>query len=361
MAGQARPLAASRGGPGARWWAETPFCAYDSAVTGQGEIPRLSIVIVSWESGPDLLECVRSLAVACEAGRHQRSVELVVVDNASDEFEPASVRSLWPGAQVQVNESNRGFGPAANQGVALARGGVVLLLNPDTRSVDDPFTPLLGAFADHPEAVAVAPRLLESGPGGHEPQEMFQLRRLPSWPQALRELLLLDKAFPRSRALIQERYSDRAREQPFEVEQPAAAALAVRREAFTRVGGFDEAFVPAWFEDVDLCARLLPLGKILYWPASRFVHGGGVAARTLGYDAFLPIYYRNAHRYWRKHRGGAAAAGYRLLVAVGMALRLLVLPLRPAPPRPRAEAARAYLRVLRWAAGLGGRLPEIGQ
>lgn len=330
-------------------------------MTDLRETPLLSIVIVSWESGPDLLECVRSLAAASEEGRLESAIELVVVDNASREFEPGAVRPLWPGAQIQVNESNRGFGPAANQGVALARGEIVLFLNPDTRAVDDPFTPLLRAFANHPEPVAVAPRLLESRPGGHEPQEMFQLRRLPSWPQALRELLLIDKAFPRSRALMRERYADLDREQPFEVEQPAAAALAVRREAFTRIGGFDEAFVPAWFEDVDLCTRLLPLGKILYWPASRFVHGGGVAARTLGYDVFLPIHYRNAHRYWRKHRGAGAAVGYRVLVAVGMALRLLVLPLRPAPPRPRAEAARAYLRALRWAAGLGGRLPEIGR
>lgn len=322
-------------------------------MTGPGETPRLSIVIVSWESGPDLLQCVQSLAAAREEGRLERGIELVVVDNASREFGPAAVRSLWPDAQIQVNESNRGFGPAANQGVALARGAVILFLNPDTRAVDDPFTPLLRAFAEHPEAVAIAPRLHEPGPGGHERQEMFQLRHLPSWPQALRELLLLNKAWPRSRALVRERYADEDREQPFEVEQPAAAALAVRREAFTRIGGFDEAFVPAWFEDVDLCARLLPLGKILYWPASQFTHTGGTAARRLGYDEFLPIYHLNALRYWRKHHGRAAGTAYRTLVAAGMLLRLAVLPFAPAPASKRT-AARAYARVLRGAAGLGG-------
>jgi GT2 family glycosyltransferase len=134
----------------------------------------------------------------------------------------------------------------------------------------------------------------------------------------------------------------------------------VRRSVFERVGGFDETFVPAWFEDVDLCARLLQHGQILYWPASTFVHSGGAAARRLGYDAFLPIYYGNAHRYWRKHRGAAAALCYRMLVAIGMALRFLVLALRPTLPCPAAEAARAYLRVLRNAAGFGWRLLEMG-
>jgi GT2 family glycosyltransferase len=136
------------------------------------------------------------------------------------------------------------------------------------------------------------------------------------------------------------------------VEQPAAAAFAVRRVAFEKMGGFDTAFEPAWFEDVDLCTRLARLGNILYWPTSRFVHSGGAAARKLGYHRFLPLYYRNGHRFWRKHHGALEASLYRALVAKGMLLRLLVLPLRGAVPRPRGEAALAYLRVLRGALGL---------
>ncbi len=311
--------------------------------------PSFSIVIVSWNSPEELLACAASLAAVRQAGpRGGDALELVVVDNASAEFPRERLLSIWSGALVAVNPANIGFGAAANQGARMATGDALLFLNPDTRAVDDPFTGLAEGFALHPEAVALAPRLVDETPpaGDDETQEEFQLRHLPTWSQAARELLLWDKLFPHSRALRRDRYLDRDRDTPFRVEQPAAAALAVRRDAFLAVGGFDERYFPAWFEDVDLCASLASRGSILYWPSSRFLHAGRVSLERLGYDRFLPIYYRNAIRYWRKRHGRAAAGLFRALLALGMTLRLALLPFRPSVPRPRQEAARAYLRTL---------------
>ncbi len=324
-------------------------------MTKPSATPSLSTVIVAWESGPELVRCVTSLAAARTAAG--LDPDLVVVDNASREFPAAEVGAAWPGATIIRNQTNLGFGPAANQAVAAAHGEVVLLLNPDTRAVDEPLAPLLGAFSEHPEAVAVAPRMLEDAASGRQEFRVHQLRHLPNLAHVARGMLLIDRLLPRNRWLARDRYLDRDPARPFEVEQPAAAALAVRRDVFLRLGGFDEAFVPAWFEDVDLCARLLAEGSILYWPTSRFVHSGGAAARTLGYDAFLPTYHRNASRYWRKHHGRAREVFYRALVAAGMALRLLVLPFSQAPA-PKRTAAAAYVRVLRGVAGLGWRLPR---
>jgi GT2 family glycosyltransferase len=117
-------------------------------------------------------------------------------------------------------------------------------------------------------------------------------------------------------------------------------------------GGFDETFVPAWFEDVDLCARLVLHGAILYWPAARFRHRGGASSERLGYRRFLPMYYANALRYRRGRYGAGAKLAYRALLATGMVLRLAALPLRRRPPRPRRESAAAYLRVMALALGL---------
>jgi GT2 family glycosyltransferase len=314
--------------------------------------PALSIVIVAWEAGQDLVDCVRSLAEAPRAV--EPAPELIVVDNGSRDFPAAEVAAAWPDATLLRNETNRGFGPAANHGVAAAHGDIALLLNPDTRPLGKPLEPLLAAFSQHASAVAVAPRLVATGPSTPATLHTPQLRRLPTLPQVTREMLLLDRAFPHNRWLARDRYLDRDQDQPFEVEQPAAAALAIRRDVFLRLGGFDETFVPAWFEDVDLCARLRREGSILYWPASRFAHTGGTAARTLGYDVFLPTYYSNALRYWRKHHGSAGAFVYRTLVGVGMLLRLVALPIVGAPA-PRRVAARAFTRVLRGAAGFGRR------
>jgi GT2 family glycosyltransferase len=316
-------------------------------------VPSITVLLVSWEPGPELVRCIASLAAARKnVAVGGPVVSLVVVDNGGASFPRAAITEACPDAVIVANEENLGFGPAANQGAGHAQGDLLLFLNPDTEADGEPFSPLARGFAEHPEAVALAPRLLEAPSPGRESQESFQLRRLPSMRQALRELLLIDKAFPSNRGLARDRYARNDRERPFAVEQPAAAALAVRRAAFEATGGFAPVFAPAWFEDVDLCARLGRLGTLLYWPASRFVHLGGTAARRLGYSAFLPIYYRNAYRFWRKHHGALGALAYRALMAVGMALRLLVLPFRRALPRPRGEAAAAYARVLRGALGL---------
>lgn len=317
-----------------------------------GAAPGVSILLVTWEPGEELLACLESLAVArrgCSVG-----LELVVVDNGSQRFPAARVRELWPDAVVIANADNRGFGPAVNQASLVASGQVLLLLNPDTRVCGDPFAPLVEAFAS-PDVVAVAPRLVETGETDDVEQEVFQLRHLPTVGASLRELWLIDRIWPDNRWLRDDRYLDHDRTLSFDVEQPAAAALAVRRTAFATVGGMDESFRPAWYEDVDLCARLGRLGRLAYWPRATFEHVGGVSARRLGYDRFLPIIYRNACRYWHKHHGVAGALAYRLLLATGMLLRLLVLPLRRKVPRPRAEAARAYLRAL--AVALGGEPP----
>jgi N-acetylglucosaminyl-diphospho-decaprenol L-rhamnosyltransferase len=183
-------------------------------------------------------------------------------------------------------------------------------------------------------------------PPGKEDQTTFQLRRLPALGSDATELLLLDHAFPNHRGRRRSRYADEDRDARFTVEQAAAAALAVRRDAFVRVGGFDERYVPAWYEDVDLCSRLADEGTILYLPEASVRHRGGSSASRLGYARFLPLFYRNALRYRREHYGLGARAVYRGLLAAGMALRLTVLPFRRDVPRSRGEAAKAYLAVL---------------
>lgn len=327
-------------------------------------IREITAVLVSWRDGPETIAAVASLADArARVGTSGPMVSLVVVDNSGGALAGDEIAARWPDATVLVNRKNRGFGPAVNQAAAAASGDVLLILNPDTRAEGEPFSEIARAFGSRDGVVAVAPRLVDvfetsaSSPGrlappGSEDQFTFQLRRLPRLRDDARELLLFDHVAPNNRFRRRFRYAERDPEAPLEVEQPAASALAVRTDAFRAVGGFDESLAPAWFEDVDLCARLRERGGILYWPAARFRHGGGAAARELGYARFLRMYYGNAIRYRRRRYGPAARLGYRALLAAGMLLRLAALPLRPRPPRPRRISARAYLGTLSIALGL---------
>lgn len=331
-------------------------------------VEEITAVLVSWQDADELEESLKSLAQSRRLARAGLRVSVVAVGNGPDSVRPVRIREIWPGATVIENTENRGFGPAANQGAAAAAGDVLLFLNPDTRAEGDVFTPLAEGFDERSEAVALAPRLVDAcgdpplagagpralAPPAGEDQFTFQLRRLPRLSSDVRELLLWDHLRPDGAGRRRARYADENRAHPFPVEQAAGAALAVRADAFRAIGGFDESFVPAWFEDVDLCARLASRGPILYWPLSVFRHAGGASSQRLGYDRFLPILYANALRYRAKHYGRPARIAYRALLAAGMALRLAALPFRGRTPRPRGEAARAYLAVLRLAAGFGG-------
>lgn len=307
----------------------------------RGREGSLGIIYVSWR---DTETVVRSL------GRLSRSVaaaggpvELVVVVNQADDPDIERIASAWPGVTVIANRDNRGFGPACNQGARAISGDILLFLNPDTLAEPMALSAIREALASNPHVVGVAPRLIDQGGHGDERQRQFQLRRFPSLRSDVRELLLVDHIAPRNPWHRRARYLDEDRERPFVVEQPAAAALAVRREAFEAVGGFDERFWPAYWEDVDLCLRLAGRGQILYWPWARFEHVGGLAAGELGRSRFTALYYLNALRYRSKHYCRPARVAYRSLLWTGMAMRALaVLGKRDAESR---DALRGYLMV----------------
>ena len=276
---------------------------------------EVSIVIVTWNSARWIERCLQSLKDACDGIRY----EVVVYDNASTD---ATLKLLDVGentARVIRGGANDGFAAGVNRAFSGSRGRYVFLLNPDCELGSSAVT-LLAQFLDaNPQAAAAAP-LLEDERG--DTQRNFQLRRLPTLRALAAEALLLDKLFPRNRATSHYRYHDLELREPQRVEQPAAAALLVRREVFDEIGPLDEQFSPAWFEDVDYCRRLSQAGKEVYVvPAARVRHYGGASLEHMSYGSFINLYYRNMWRYARKWFSAREANVLRWTVALGMILR----------------------------------------
>ncbi len=296
-----------------------PLMLPDSSSTSS---PLLSGIVVHWRNETELAELVA-------AWPGDPRFELIVVDNGSEGvLPPGAYRLVAPG-------ENLGFAGGANEGAAGARGEILLFLNPDAHPEPGALDRLVEGFAALPDAAGLAPKLL--GEDGNS-QHRWQLRPLPSPATLLLQTLLIPAG-------------NGPREEPAagaRVEQPAAAALAIRRSAFERVGGFDAGFFPAWFEDVDLAKRMGQAGLTLhYWPGSVFRHGLGSSVPRLGYGPFLSIYYGNLLRYLKKHHGGFWAGLARGTLALGILLRLLVVPFRrPARATSRGEAARGLVAIL---------------
>ncbi|HEX9730400.1 MAG TPA: glycosyltransferase family 2 protein [Thermoanaerobaculia bacterium] len=273
----------------------------------------LSAVVVHWRDEGGLARLVA-------AWPDDPRCELLVVDNSSSLGElTAPARRLDPGR-------NLGFAGGVNRGVAAARGRWVLLANPDVRPEEGAIAVLLAALEGAAPGVAgLVPALVDDA---GRSQARWQLRPLPSPAALLAQTVFLSGVCgPR-------------REPPrgTPIAQPAGAALALRRRLLVEIGGLDEGYFPAWFEDVDLARRLARAGhRLLYEPRVRFRHATGGSLPALGYGPFLWVYYRNLTRYLARHHGRAWALAARGALPLGMALRLALLPLR----RPRRAATRA--------------------
>ena len=250
----------------------------------------LSVVIVNWNDVSHLTRCLDSIS------RLSENVDkIVVVDNHSSD---TSCQRAGEYSRVLLiaNQENRGFGPAANQGIARTRSRFVLLINSDTRVLPASVRKLYEAIkSNSSSAIACGSLVRNDG----VPQTSFQFRRLPTFSSVLFEVSGLDKLF----TLFQKKKPPPLKSGflPSSV-QPAAAYWMVRRGAWEALNGFDPRFWPAWFEDVDFCKRLQSTEwRVFFCEDAPALHDGGVSLPQIGYRRFTQVFYANLKRYLRKH------------------------------------------------------------
>ena len=253
-------------------------------------MPRLAIIIVTYNSRADIDSCLASLT-GDAAPRVDH--EIVVVDNASSDDTPGFVRDRWPGVRVVDAGRNLGFAGANNVGIRQTSGELVLLLNPDTRADAGAVDRLVAMLDRHPEFAVVGPRL-ENGEGRAELSFGPMLSPLTELGQ---KVLVTgnDRGWPVVTALV-ERLTRQARE----VDWVSGACLLVRRADVEAVGLLDERFF-MYTEDVDLCASIRARGRIVcFEPAARVVHLRG-RSRQSAASATDAAYRRSQVAFYEKH------------------------------------------------------------
>jgi len=296
---------------------------------------ELSIVVVTWNSERWIQRCLQAIPAACEGLAH----EIVIYDNGSADD---TVARLNDDVHLIRSETNDGFAAAVNRAVAESRGRYVFMLNPDCELAPDALTRLHEFLEREPKAAAAVPLLEGDG------QREFQLRRLPTFRGLLSEIFAFSKLLPRNRATAHYRYHDLDVTTPQRVEQPAAAALLIRREVLDAVGPLDERFSPAWFEDVDYCRRLAEAEKAVYVvPSAIAKHYGGASLEHLSFERFNELWYRNMWLYARKWFPSGEAEALRWAIIAGTALRSIAALIGVAHPEVgRLRGFRAYLKVM---------------
>lgn len=274
-----------------------------------GEIP-LSIIIVSWNVRDDLKACLQSLQA--NAQPH----EVIVVDNASSDG-TLEMLQAFPHVQVIGNSDNRGFAAANNQGLAVARGQWLLLLNPDTIVPEGALQTLLHFAEAHPEAGVIGPRLLNS-----DGSLQHSCRHFPTVRAAFFRHTVFGRLFPAAHSMREYLMCDWGHDEPREVDWVSGACLLIRRKAYEQLGGLDEGFY--WgSEDVDYCFRMHQAGwKVLYTPQPAIVHAIGRSTDQVIIPTIIRTH-RSMQRLYTKHLARNWLS--RGLVTAGIWLRAMLL------------------------------------
>ena len=221
----------------------------------------VSVILVNYKGADDTIACLRGFDdVEWETDR----LELIVVDNDSQDGSVARIRAAAPGAQVLDAGANTGFAGGCNLGVARATGEYIAFINNDARP--------------HPQWIAEAVAVLDA-----DPQVASVASKVLDWDGELIDYV--DGAltwFGMGYKREVERPDSPAYDAPKDVLFATGAAMFVRAGLYREVGGFDERFF-MFYEDVDLGWRLNLLGhRVRYVPTSLAYHRHHVTMKKFG-------------------------------------------------------------------------------
>jgi GT2 family glycosyltransferase len=240
---------------------------------------KASIIVLSWNGVDYLPGCLESLL--CQDFRDS---EIIIVDNGSTDRSAELVETQFPTTRLIRNERNLGFAAGNNVGLAAATGDVLVLLNQDTRVRPDWLAHLLHGVTSDPRVGIGGCKILY--PDEQTIQHAGGIIRLPL-------------AFPEHLGYRQR--DDGRWDEQREVDYVTGAAIAFRRDVLEAIGPLDEGFYPAYYEDVDLCARARAAGyTVTYFPRASLVH---LEASSFGWNSqtYVQHMHRGRMRYLLKH------------------------------------------------------------
>ncbi len=256
----------------------------------------LDIIIVNWNAGNLLLNCLHSIETVDQNNFNLNRI--VVVDNASSDGSIDHLDDLNLPLIIIHNAENRGFGAACNQGAADSQADYLLFLNPDTRLSSDTLDQTVSCMnSEERQAIGIMGIQLVDQDG----IVMRSCSRLVSPLHLLNDILGLSALLPRHFGGLHLKDWDHRHSRP--IGQVIGAFYFVRGALFKELRGFDERFF-VYFEDLDFAFRASQSGWQSYYLADvqAFHEGGGtsqqVKAHRLAYLLHSRILYSYKHFSW---------------------------------------------------------------
>jgi GT2 family glycosyltransferase len=264
----------------------------------------ISVVIVGWNAKHYLELCLESMAAAPP----RRSIEIIVVDNASADGSAEMIESRFPYVKLIRSTENLGFAKGNNVGIRQCQGRNIALVNPDVIVFSGCLDALADFLDENPKVGNVGPRVLN-------PDMSLQssCRRFPTLWNNFCSATGLATGFKNSRFFAGEHMFYFPHDRTLAVDILVGCFSMIRREAFDQVGLLDENLF-MYGDDVDWCRRCWKAGwQVVFYPGAQVIHDRGKI--TAPYPVrFALAQQKSVLYYWRKHHGFWGEMGIRSIM-----------------------------------------------
>lgn len=289
--------------------------------------PILSIIIVSFNTADITINCIKSIYQ--DKGLKEIPFEIIVVDNDSKDDSIFKITKFNKDIKIIKNSSNFGFGKANNQGLKIAQGQYLLLLNSDTVILHGAISQSLNWLASHPEAHACTAQLLNSDKtiqpsGGYFPN----LLNVFTWCLGLDDLPLVNYFVKPFHPHSPEFYThDSFYLKDHSQNWITGAFMLYRKSIYDSIGGFDESFF-MYGEEYEYLYRMhqyLPDSQVWYLIGPQVIHLGGASA-IAKVDPIVREY-QGVLAFFNKHKPNYQTTIVKFLLRINSFLRSLINPI----------------------------------
>ncbi len=275
---------------------------------------EISVAIVAWNAKRYLELCLESLA----KDPPRRSMEVLVVDNASADDTIEMVEGKFPWVKLIKSKENLGFAKGNNVAIRQCQGRYIALVNPDVIV----FPGCLDALADfldqNPKVGNVGPRVFNP-----DMTQQSTCRRFPTLWNNLCSATRLESIFKGSRFFAGEHMFYFPHDCTRAVDVIVGCFSMIRREAFDEVGLLDEGLF-MYGDDVDWCRRAWNAGwQVVFYPGARAIHDRGKTTAPFPVH-FAVAQQRSVLHYWTKHHTFLGVMGIKSIMFSHHLLRYVV-------------------------------------
>ena len=223
----------------------------------------LSVIIPACNEYPDILSTLDSVARELEG----ISSEIIVIDNNSQDGTSEMIESEFPDIVLLKNKENRGVAPARNQGMAIAKGKYVLILDADVELIENTVLRLYEFMESNTDCGVVGSKLVST-----DRQLQFTCKRFPNLLSFIFRRLEHFDVIKDSKTLRYHTMRDWDHKEIKEVDYLIGACQFIRSDVIKKIGMYDDKIFYGP-EDIDFCLRIWKADwKVIYFPHTQIVH-----------------------------------------------------------------------------------------